>query len=329
MDPVTQGALGAACAQAVLYRFDKKNAWIAGMLAGMAPDLDVLIRSPHDPMLSLLYHRQFTHALTFIPVGGLLVFLALQLFSRFRINRTIIFVACLIGYATHGVLDALTTYGTVLLWPFTFKRFAFDVMSIIDPLVTIPLILGVVWSQVFEKPRGVRVGLFIALLTLILNIIQHQRAEALVQAYAEKKHLVFVKLRVLPNLASSTSWRALAYHDKKLYIFQLNVPIFSQGQIQNMAKLKAFKASQLPENIEQMGAQHRDYQVFRWFSDNYLVSVQDNPLIIVDGRYISGHPLYALWGILFKANQKHIERVGNIKIPKEAITYENCISCNR
>jgi len=34
-----------------------------GFLSGMAPDLDILIRSSTDPLLSLEYHRQFTHFL--------------------------------------------------------------------------------------------------------------------------------------------------------------------------------------------------------------------------------------------------------------------------
>ncbi len=36
------------------------------------PDMDVLIRSASDPLLAIEYHRHFTHALAFIPVGGLI-----------------------------------------------------------------------------------------------------------------------------------------------------------------------------------------------------------------------------------------------------------------
>ena len=84
MDPITQGALGAAVAQAALFNQDKKRAYIAGGLAGMAADLDILIRSSQDPLLSLIYHRNFTHSLFFIPFGALLVALALLMFKSFR-----------------------------------------------------------------------------------------------------------------------------------------------------------------------------------------------------------------------------------------------------
>ena len=70
MDPLTQGALGAALPQSTAVRGKYAgSAGLFGFLAGMAADLDVLIRSSSDPLLFLEYHRQFTHSLVFIPVG--------------------------------------------------------------------------------------------------------------------------------------------------------------------------------------------------------------------------------------------------------------------
>ena len=81
MDPLTQGTIGAVLPQAL----GKKNLGVVallGFLSGMAPDLDILIRSSTDPLLSLEYHRQFTHSLIFIPFGGLIC--ALFLFVVFK-----------------------------------------------------------------------------------------------------------------------------------------------------------------------------------------------------------------------------------------------------
>ena len=66
MDPLTQGTVGAALAQSSA---DKKNifkASVIGFLAGLTPDLDVLIQSSSDPILFLEYHRQFTLSLIHI-----------------------------------------------------------------------------------------------------------------------------------------------------------------------------------------------------------------------------------------------------------------------
>ena len=39
---------------------------------------------------------------------------------------------------THPLLDAHTAYGTQLFWPFSDERFAWSIISIIDPLFTLP-----------------------------------------------------------------------------------------------------------------------------------------------------------------------------------------------
>ena len=143
MDPVTQGIVATTSAQA----FSKKNhliiASMIGFLAGLSPDIDIFIRSDTDPLLFLEYHRQFTHSLFFIPIGSLLCAIVFYyVFAKkfnFSFRNTYIF--SLIGYATHGVIDSFTTYGTQLLWPFSNERIAWNSISVIDPLFTLPVII--------------------------------------------------------------------------------------------------------------------------------------------------------------------------------------------
>ena len=73
MDPLSQGTVGAAFAQSSANKKNIIGISVIGFLAGLAPDLDVLIRSSTDPILFLEYHRQFTHSLFFIPFGALIV----------------------------------------------------------------------------------------------------------------------------------------------------------------------------------------------------------------------------------------------------------------
>jgi len=70
MDPLTHALLGATAAQAALGHRLGRRAWLPGALGGLLPDADILIRSTADPLLAIEYHRHFTHAFAFIPVGG-------------------------------------------------------------------------------------------------------------------------------------------------------------------------------------------------------------------------------------------------------------------
>ena len=70
MDPLSQGILGVAAAVSLARKNNARFAAGCGLAGGMAPDLDILIRSSTDPLMAVEYHRHFTHALAFIPIGG-------------------------------------------------------------------------------------------------------------------------------------------------------------------------------------------------------------------------------------------------------------------
>ena len=43
-------------------------------------------------------------------------------------------------------MDATTSYGTQLYWPFSNERVAFNLISVIDPLFTLPILLFLFFS---------------------------------------------------------------------------------------------------------------------------------------------------------------------------------------
>ena len=139
MDPVSQGALGAIFAQTISNKKKILIGSILGCIAGLAPDLDIFIRSSSDPLLKLEFHRQFTHSLVFIPIGALIVTLFTRLFFKKYLNWKLSYLFSLFGFATHGLLDACTSYGTQLLWPFSNERVSWNNISVVDPFLTIPV----------------------------------------------------------------------------------------------------------------------------------------------------------------------------------------------
>ena len=178
MDPISQGLVGAALSQSQGSNKQLKIAGILGFLSGMAADLDVFIRSSEDPLLFLVYHRQFTHSLIFIPFGGLICALVLhKLFSRqhgISLKETWLF--CTLGYATHALLDACTTYGTQLLWPFSDARIAWNIMSIIDPVYTLTLGVILLSAYISKQRKLAVIGLIWVVSYPLFGLIQRERA---------------------------------------------------------------------------------------------------------------------------------------------------------
>ena len=134
MDSLTQAALGAAVAVAVMHR--RTAVWKAaswGAVAGTLPDLDVLI-DHGDPILNMVLHRAETHALFWLtlfsaPLTWLVVLLHGQqaLWKHWWLALWLVLI-------THPLLDAMTVYGTQLLLPFTDYPFGVGSLFIIDPL---------------------------------------------------------------------------------------------------------------------------------------------------------------------------------------------------
>ncbi|MBA2648713.1 MAG: metal-dependent hydrolase [Legionella sp.] len=306
MDPLTHAALGAASSQAIFGKYNKRIPWQVGALAAMAPDLDIFIPCTDNPLCMESIHRSFTHGLLFIPLGGCIVALFLMCFFSYRNHWKITFGAAVIGYATHALLDALTSYGTVLLWPFSYQRFSWDIIAIVDPIFTVVLILGIAWTIIFKEQKGVLLGLACALLILLFNGIQHHRAIQTIKSFAKDQQVHFRDIRAIPELASSTHWRGLAKYNQCLMIAAVATPIVNKSTLRTLDRLPLFDKllhAPLPPK------QQQDVLIFSWFSDDYTIIAKQTPLILADGRYtIGNNPLYALWGIKISAQNEHVSK---------------------
>ena len=190
MDPISQGAVGAAFAQSTAKKNNIIRIGFIGFLAGLAPDLDVLIQSSEDPILFLEYHRQFSHSLFFIPFGSLLVTLLIFPFFRSSMSLKTVYIACFFGYATHGLLDACTSYGTQLFWPFSDQRVTWNNISIVDPLFTIPIVilLGVAVKTRKKMFSFIAIGWITFYLSL--GFIQYERTLSAATHFGEKPILI-------------------------------------------------------------------------------------------------------------------------------------------
>ncbi|MBT8115412.1 MAG: metal-dependent hydrolase, partial [Arenicella sp.] len=205
MDPLTQGVVGSTASQLVSSPREKIIAGVAGFLSGMAADLDVLISSPVDPLLSIEYHRAFTHSLFFIPVGALfcaLIFYWLVPVFRRNLDFKRTYLFCFAGYVTHALLDACTTYGTQLLWPFSTSRVAWNNVSVVDPLFTVPLVVMLIVAMRRRSTRVAIVAACYGFAYLGLGVWQGQRAETIAYQLATSRGHTPEQLGVKPSLGN-------------------------------------------------------------------------------------------------------------------------------
>ena len=298
MDPLTQGAVGAALPQATRHRLHVGIAGLLGFLAGLAADADVLIRSGDDPLLFLDYHRQFTHSLVFVPVGGALCALALHwaLGGRRRLSfgQTLLF--CTLGYATHPLLDTATSYETMLLWPFSDERFAWSIVSIVDPLFTLPVLVLVVAPGIRGRPGPARLALAWAGLYLATGALQHHTALAMGRELAASRGHAPIRIEAKPSFANILVWKTIYETPQGFHVDAVRAT-FRPRVFPGEAVPRLDPARDLPW-LDPASQQARDVARFMRFSDGFVAVDPQHPGRIVDVRYsFVPNSARALWSI--------------------------------
>ncbi|MFL2871951.1 MAG: metal-dependent hydrolase [Pseudohongiellaceae bacterium] len=214
MDPISQGAIGALAAQTSVRHKNLAKVTLVGCLAGLAPDLDVLIQSREDPILFLEYHRQFTHSLLFIPFGSFLVAITLLGFLKDSLNFKTIYLASFLGFATHGLLDACTSYGTQLFWPFSNTRVSWNNISIVDPLFTLPIIFLIITGLKTKRRLISFTAAGWAVIYLSLGFYQYERAFSAAMQVANARGHRAERLTLKPSFGNIILWKAIYQHDE-------------------------------------------------------------------------------------------------------------------
>ena len=134
-----------------------------GAAGALLSDLDVLIHAHDNPMLGLQFHRHFTHSVFMAPLLSLVVAGFWWLFFRKRINYAQTYLFICLGMMTHGMLDAMTNYGTHLFWPLTMHRENWSIISIVDPIFTGTLLVCVLTAIIRKSKLPFIIGMLFAL----------------------------------------------------------------------------------------------------------------------------------------------------------------------
>ena len=318
MDPLSQGVLGASLSQSFSSKKNIIFVFIIGFLAGMFPDVDILFRSNQDPLLFLEFHRQFTHSLIFIPFGGFIfsiIFYGL-FFKIVPLSFFKIWLYATLGYATHGLLDACTSYGTQLLWPFSNERISWNNISIIDPLFTIPILILIIISITKRKVFWAKIALAWALIYLCIGFIQKDRAEQLAKETINERNHYPEVISVKPSFGNLILWKIIYQNDGYFYIDAVNIGI--KKEIFKGEKIKKFNRSDLSYYDELSNLQRKDIDRFLWFSQDFVAINPKNEFELLDIRYSNiPNNIGGLWGIRLTPNsKKHVEFISNRSLEK-------------
>lgn len=224
MDSISQFVLGAAIGEATLGRSLGRRALVVGGLLATLPDLDVLVQYS-DAVASFTYHRSWSHSLFVLALVSPMLAWLLHKFYPKRWLQSLQpsysrWCLCLfLVLTTHPILDGFTVYGTQLLWPLPVEPIAWGSIFIIDPLYTIPLLVGfwIAWRNRTRARGAMLVALLLSSSYLLLSVLSQQHARKVAYASLEAQGLSTDNVLIAPS-PFSLLWRIVsmngsAYHE--------------------------------------------------------------------------------------------------------------------
>ena len=311
MDPLTHALLGATAAQAVLGPRLGRQAWMVGALGGLLPDADILIKSASDPLLAIEYHRHFTHSFAFIPVGGLLAALPWLVQKRWRLDWRALFAAGCLGYATHGLLDACTNYGTHLLWPFSTLRTSWHWVTTVGPLLTLLLLVGLAFAVRRNSRTPALAALSLGLVYIGAAALQRERALDIQERIATTREHRIDRAEMFPTVGNPFIWRSTYQSGETLHMDRIRAIGSDSARWKPGGSVVLLSEKDLSPEAQADLRVRRDFARFSYFSAGWVARAADDPTVIGDARYsLRTDRFEPIWGVRFNpANQMPTEWV--------------------
>lgn len=290
MDSLTQIVLGAACGEAVLGKKIGNRALLFGAIGGTIPDLDVFVGNMlySNQIDAMLFHRGFMHSFFFAILGAFVFgLITYQLYNtKKRLGSTnlknwIVFYVWTLS--THMMLDAFTPYGTQLFAPFSSYRVAFNNISVVDPLYTVPFLVSLIILMFFSRDderrrKWLKIGLSLSSAYMLFTIANKLYVDTIFKNTLKEKQVNYKRFSLQPSLLNTILWYGIAETDST----------FQVGYYSHLDSKKEFSDWHVFQKKQDIDIAKNDQLAsLAWFSNDYfsIERTVNNTYYYTDLRY--------------------------------------------
>jgi inner membrane protein len=169
---------------------------------------------------------------------------------------------------THPLLDCFTAYGTQFLQPLSSLRIAWNTISVVDPLYTLPFLLLLIAAGRRCKASRIRrrlntAGLTVSSLYLVLTVLNSVNVGAVVQSTLTEEGLRAERSFYSPSLGNNLLWSATAQTGPDTYYFG------QYSLLDGQRRLTPFVPIVGNHDLLAGTAGNRELAILRWFTDGY------------------------------------------------------------
>ncbi|MCB0661277.1 MAG: metal-dependent hydrolase [Saprospiraceae bacterium] len=186
---------------------------------------------------------------------------------------------------THPILDSFTTFGTQLFYPFSDYRVAFNNISVVDPIYTVPFIICLVIAGFRPKESKTRAlwtwaGIGISSLYMLFTVYHKSQVNTIFERTLAGKGLKYERYMTTPTILNNILWQAIAEGDTMYYHGMYSF-------YDERAIMEPF--TELHKNHQLLAGHENDraIKILDWFSNGYynVIERDQGGLQLNDLRY--------------------------------------------
>lgn len=195
----------------------------AGFFAAAAPDLDFVIGFV-GPVEYLLHHRGITHSLVLLPLWALALSWLLAKLLREPGGWRALYGVSALSLGVHIAGDLITSFGTIVLAPFSDWRAWIGTTFIIDLWFSGIIVAGLVASAVLYRSRIPAIAAASLLVAYVgFQYVQRQHALEFAQGFAREKGLTGARVEAHPRPVSPFNWTVFVSDDHTHHFAHINL----------------------------------------------------------------------------------------------------------
>ena len=306
---MSQIVLGASVAGVCAPPNHRGKAMLLGAALGTLPDLDVFIDFG-GAVENFTYHRGFSHSLFVLSPLSLLIWAVLRRWWAPVRDQSRRWLAAIgLALVTHPLLDAHTAYGTQLFWPLDIPPTSWATLFIIDPLYTLPLLIGVAVAAFRRRAGGVALQAGLVVSTLYVgwswtaqSIVARQVEDTLTSMQVHGAEVFLT-----PTPFNTLLWRIVVVDDER-YLEGFDSLLVDEGALR-------FRPYALGKNVLEEAGNIWAVERLRWFSRGFVRASVENDRLIVSDLRMGQEPVYVFSHVVAVRGNPHWKEIPTELLP--------------
>jgi inner membrane protein len=191
-----------------------------------------------------------------------------------------------LAIVTHPLLDCFTAYGTQLFEPFSADRLAWNTISVVDPLYTLPFLLLLILAARSGRETQVRrhlntAGLIVSSAYLLLTVVNHFNVGSVLEQSLQEEQLVATRSLHSPSIGNNLLWSATVQTDNDTYYLSQYSILDEQRRFDPFLRVEGRHDLLTPY------AGNREIEILKWFTKGYytVVPADSGRVQLSDLRY--------------------------------------------